>query len=86
MRTICLFFIVGTNTFTNGQETKCDEDEDCQHLCPEDFNGRCSIKCEQKSCTVQMVPRGPYIMIEKPNKCASNADCKCPKDSVLGIQ
>ena len=29
-----------------------------------------------------MVPRGPYIMIEKSNKCASNADCKCPKDIV----
>ena len=82
MRTICLFFIVGINTFTNGQETKCDKDEDCQHLCPEDFNGRCSIKCEQKSCTVQMVPRGPYIMIEKSNKCATNADCNCPKDII----
>ena len=83
MKTICIFiYIVGSITYIICQETKCDKDEDCQHLCPEYFKGKCTIKCEQRSCTVQMVPRGPYIMVEKSNKCASNADCKCPKDIV----
>ena len=80
MRTIFLLLIVGKLIIC--QENKCDSDEDCEHLCPEDFNGRCTIKCEQRSCTVQMVPRGPYIIVEKETKCASNADCKCPADMI----
>ena len=59
---------------------ECKKDEDCHDFCPQHLNGRCNFKCERKGCTVQMVPRGPYIIIEKDKRCVINADCKCPKN------
>ena len=79
MRTIFLLLLVCKLIIC--QENNCDRDEDCEHLCPEDFNGTCTIKCEKRSCTVQKIPRGPYIIVEK-EKCSSNADCRCPKDMI----
>ena len=84
MKTISYLIIVVTISYINCRENKCDKDEDCHNLCPEDFDGKCTIKCHQRSCTVQMVPKGPYIIVEKNDKCATDADCNCPKDIIEG--